>query len=190
MQKIESLVGKFLLAMPSMDDPLFLKSVILICGQDEKGIVGFIINRPIDTLSVRDLFIQLKIPSAAPQISAPIYFGGPVDTGRGFVLHSPDYKTPETIVVLVENQEVCLTNRLDILLAISKGRAPCEFLMALGYVGWDKNQLEQEIHENLWILTEGKKEFVFGPQNHFKWERLYEDLGVNPENLSLISGQA
>ncbi|MBS0185155.1 MAG: YqgE/AlgH family protein [Proteobacteria bacterium] len=186
----ESLVGKFLVSTPSMQESLFSKTIILICGQDEKGIVGLILNRPMSRPSLRNLLLELKLSSISSQATSPIYFGGPVDTSRGFVLHSPDYKGSDTMEILVENQEFCLTNRIDILSHISEGRGPQKFSFFLGYTGWETSQFLEELQENIWLLTDGRKDFIFGKEPSSQWKTLYRDLKINPDCLFTTSGRA
>ena len=187
----QSLVGKFLIATPYMPDPLFARSVILICGEDNRGIVGFIINRPIETLSLKDFFSQLKISlKQSYPLSSRIYFGGPVDTTRGFVLHTSDYKNHGSLPVKVEDQEFYITNQLDILASIAQGKGPSQFLLMLGYVGWDRYHLMQELEDNFWLITEGRKEMVFQENPAFQWEKIYAMLGIDPKQLSLSPGHA
>ncbi len=185
-----SLVGKFLVSTPHMEDSLFFKTIILICGQDEHGVVGLILNRPLYTPSLRDLLIELKLSTISSQTSSRINFGGPVDTSRGFVLHTPDYKGPDTLEMSVDGQEFCLTNRIDVLAHISEGRGPQKFLFLLGYTGWETSQLDQELRENIWLLTDGKKDFIFEKEASSQWDTLYRDLKINPDCLFRKSGQA
>ena len=182
--------GQFLVAMPHMPDARFLKSVILLCGQDDRGVVGFIINRLIGTCSVKDLIDQLKIPSYTKEKIPYILFGGPVDMTRGFVLHTPDYKTAETLTIIPGDQGVCLTSTLDVLTAISVNEGPRKYMVALGYSGWDEGQLEEELTSNTWLLTKADPELVFDNDISTKWSRVFESLKIDPTHLSLTTGQA
>lgn len=188
--KKNPLIGKFLVAMPQITDSIFTKTIILICGQDEKGVVGFIINQPLGGLFLKDLFSQLKISSHSLEASNRIYFGGPVDTSRGFLLHTEDYQSADTLSIPVEGQTICLTNRLDILTHISERKGPQRFLVMLGYVGWDKNQLEEELHQNIWLLAEGNKDLIFDNNKACQWENLYKNLKINPDYLFSTPGHA
>ncbi len=183
----DSLVGKFLISTPSMADSRFVKSVLLICGQDEKGTVGFIINRHVSALNTKDLFSQLDISTSSHVGYAPLFFGGPVDMTRGFVLHSPDYQTPSTLTII---PEVCLTNTLDVLKAIAQNEGPHQYIIALGYTGWEKNQLEQEINENTWVITDSDASLIFDKDLDTKWERTLSKLHIDPTCLSISQGHA
>lgn len=191
MIQTNSFAGQFLVAMPHMPDARFLKSVILLCGQDDRGVVGFIINRFVGTFSVKDLMDQLKIPSFYQPPQHPfIFFGGPVDMTRGFVLHTPDCKTAETLTIIPGDHGICLTSTLDVLIAISENRGPRKFMITLGYSGWDEGQLEQELTSNTWLLTKADPDLVFDENIHTKWSRVFESLKIDPTNLSLTTGKA
>lgn len=183
----DSLVGKFLVATPYMADSRFIKSVLLICGQDDKGTVGFMINRYVSALSTKDLFSQLNITTSSQIGYTPLFFGGPVDMTRGFVLHSSDYQTPSTLNII---PEVCLTNTLDVLKAIAQNEGPQQYIITLGYTGWEKSQLEQEINENTWVIVDSDSVLIFDQDLDTKWERALNKLHIDPTCLSLSQGHA
>ena len=178
------LTGQLLVAMPAMGDPRFSRSVIYMCVHNEEGAMGLIINKIADALSFQELLIQLDIKKlgGAPQI--PIHFGGPVDTGRGFVLHSSEYNRDGTIKVA---EGMALTATIDILQDIAEKRGPEKFLLALGYAGWGVGQLDSEIQQNAWLHVPADPELTFGQDNEGKWEHAIAKIGVN---LSLLSGEA
>ena len=178
------LTGQLLVAMPAMGDPRFSRSVIYMCVHNEEGAMGLIINKIADALSFQELLIQLDIKNlgSAPQI--PIHFGGPVDSGRGFVLHSSEYNRDGTIKVA---DGMALTATIDILQDIAEKRGPEKFLLALGYAGWGVGQLDSEIQQNAWLHVPADQELTFGQDNEGKWENAIAKIGVNP---SLLSGEA
>ena len=153
------LEGKLLIAMPGMSDPRFEKSVIFMCAHSADGAMGLIINKPIDGLSFRELMLKLGIDGTATRTNAPILFGGPVQMGRGFVLHSADYDSSETTMHFTP--EISLTATVDILRAISEGRGPEKSVLALGYAGWGEGQIEAEILANGWIHCDADPGLVF-----------------------------
>jgi putative transcriptional regulator len=184
-----SFTGQLLIAMPQMSDPFFSRSVVYLCAHSEKvGAIGLIINRTIDSLTIDELYAQFKIESVMhsnqPQ---PVHFGGPVAPGRAFVLHSADYREDETLLI---GDEFAMTTTLDILRATSKGGGPHQFLLAVGYAGWEPGQLESEIQANGWLLVDADTGLVFSADNDSKWPRALGKLGVSAENLSGESGRA
>ena len=178
------LTGQLLIAMPAMGDPRFSKSVIYMCVHNEEGAMGLIVNKLADELSFAELLTQLDIKSlgVAPQL--PIHFGGPVETGRGFVLHSAEYKREGTIEVA---EGMALTATIDILKDIAENRGPEKFLLALGYAGWEAGQLDGEIRQNAWLHVSNVPDLTFGADNDAKWEHAIAKIGVD---LSLLSGEA
>lgn len=178
------LTGQLLIAMPAMGDPRFSKSVIYMCVHNEEGAMGLIVNKLADELSFAELLTQLDIESlgVAPQL--PIHFGGPVETGRGFVLHSAEYNQEGTIEVA---EGMALTATIDILQDIAENRGPEKFLLALGYAGWGAGQLDGEIRQNAWLHVPDDPDLTFGADNDAKWELAIAKIGVD---LSLLSGEA
>ncbi len=182
------LEGKLLVAMPGMGDDRFAQTVIYICAHSAKGAMGIVINKPIPGLSFADLMKQLEIATAPDLRDFPILYGGPVESGRGFVLHSDDYEGGETTLPVSEN--ISLTATIDILRAIAKGRGPERVLFVLGYAGWGPGQVETEFQGNGWLHCEGDASLVFGGEPETKWRAALARLGVDPLGLSSNAGRA
>lgn len=183
------LTGKLLIAMPGMGDPRFDRSVILMCAHSGDGAMGLIVNKPVPELGFRDLLKQLSVPGAdAPQAEIRVHFGGPVEHGRGFVLHTDDYAARGT--TLKVGGGFGMTATLDILEHIAGGDGPAQALLALGYSGWGPGQLEGEIARNGWLTAEASPEIVFSADNGSKWGRALKTLGVDPILLSAEAGRA
>lgn len=187
--------GQLLIAMPSMGDPRFSRSVIYVCAHSSEGAMGIIINQRAPNISFAELLEQLKIVPTEDRISLPsamnamdVHLGGPVETGRGFVLHSADYfKADSTLPI---NDSVCLTATIDILRDIAKGSGPTQALLALGYAGWAPGQLEDEIQSNGWLNCPANPKLVFDPAVDRKYNRALDSLGVDPSHLVSDSGHA
>ena len=184
-----SLTGQLLVAMPQMSDPFFDHSVVYLCAHSEEtGAMGLVVNKTIDSLTIEELYAQLKIePVTLANRPQPVHFGGPVAPGQGFVLHSADYREEGTLDI---GGEFALTATLDILRAQSKGEGPRQGLVALGYAGWGPGQLESEIQANGWLVVAADTALVFEVQDDSKWQRALAKLGVSPEMLSGESGRA
>ena len=183
----EYLTGQLLIAMPSMSDPRFARSVIYLCAHSEDGAMGLVINRELGSLSFAELLKQLGVEQTPDTDAVPVHFGGPVETGRGFVLHSADYQQEGTL--LVENG-VALTATIDVLKAIAEGKGPRQRLLALGYAGWAPGQLESEIQANGWLAVGADSEIVFDRNLDTKWFRAIGKLGVDATMLSAEGGRA
>ena len=213
------LEGKLLIAMPSMPDPRFARSVILMCAHSESGAMGLIINRTAPNLTLGELFEQLSLidddetaaddgpagdneATAAPRrprrrqsqsiiderLSEPVHIGGPVETKRGFVLHSRDYFNADVSLELIDG--VCLTATVDILRAIARGRGPQKALLALGYAGWKSGQIEQEIQANSWLHVEANAAIVFETEVEDLYDEALGLLGIDPTFLVGEAGRA
>jgi len=185
--------GHFLLAMPGMADERFARSVVYVCAHSEEGAMGFIINRRQD-MNFADLLVQLGLVGEEDMIRLPesarhlvVRNGGPVDRGRGFVLHSHDYMVESTMPV---SEDVCLTATVDILRAISTGAGPSHALMTLGYSGWGAGQLEEEIAENGWLAFPASQALLFDDDISSKYERVLAEMGIDPVHLSTAAGRA
>ena len=178
------LTGQLLVAMPAMTDPRFERSVIYICVHNEDGAMGLVLNKLMESLTFDELLDQLDIDSGPPEDQIRIHFGGPVETGRGFVLHSGDYTKDGT--VRMENG-VGLTATIDILRDIARGAGPQEHLLALGYAGWGPGQLDNEMQQNAWLNVPADDHLVFDMEIETKWERALGKLGID---LTLLSGEA
>ena len=181
------LTGKLLVAMPHMQDPRFDHGVIFVCGHDANGGMGLVINKYADTLTLEDLMDQLKMEINQPVASMRVHFGGPVEIGRGFVLHSSDY-TNESSVRIDEN--FVLTATIDILKDIALGKGPKKCLLALGYAGWSPGQLETELQTNGWLSVDPDDALVFGENVDTCWERAIAKIGIDPAMLSTEAGHA
>lgn len=184
--------GQFLIAMPSMEDGRFARSVVYICAHSADGAMGIVINQIAPQIDFVDLLVQLDIIPEGPEIRLPpkvdrmlVQRGGPVETGRGFVLHSADYFIENSTLPIAEN--VCLTATLEILKAIVAGAGPRNAMLALGYAGWAPGQLEAEIQSNGWLHCAAPASLIFDPELATKYDRAMALLGVD---LAMLSGEA
>jgi putative transcriptional regulator len=185
---MKSLTGQLLLAMPQMMDPRFARSVVYLCAHSgEAGAMGLVINKLLASLTMDELFAHLKLEPSAIGRSRPVHFGGPVEPGRGFVLHTADYREEATLTV---GEEFGVTATLDILRAIGRGEGPQRSLLALGYAGWAPGQLDAEIQANGWLSVEADADLVFDRDNDGKWQRALAKLGIDLTMLSTDAGHA
>lgn len=182
------LSGKLLIAMPGMGDPRFEKSVVFLCAHSGDGAMGLIVNKPVEDLSFGELLEQLGIPKPEGGRDISVHFGGPVEHGRGFVLHSGDYRLDQG--TLRVDERFGMTATLDILQDIARGEGPDTSILALGYSGWGPGQLEDEIAANGWLTCDAVPDLVFSVENPRKWERALKTLGVDPLSLSAAAGRA
>jgi len=183
----EYLDGKLLVAMPTMSDPRFERAVILLCAHSEAGAMGILLNKTLDALSFDELLEQLDIPSTVGAGPIKVHFGGPVDTERGFVVHTTDLLHETTLVI---GKDMALTATIDMLKTIADGSGPDNSFLALGYSGWGPGQLEEEIQQNGWLVVKPDKDIVFGPELDDKWQVAVNKLGVDPALLSGEIGHA
>ncbi|SLN33367.1 YqgE/AlgH family protein [Oceanibacterium hippocampi] len=179
--------GQLLIAMPTMEDPRFKRSVIFICSHSAAGAMGLVINRPLDRLSFSELLDQLDIACEGDSDQVPVQYGGPVESGRGFVLHSPDYSQDSTVKV---GEEVALTATVDVLRAMASGTGPRQSLLVLGYAGWAPGQLESEIQANGWLHVEADPHLVFEIALDARWDSAVKKLGFDPSFLQSEAGHA
>lgn len=184
----ESLKGRMLIAMPGMDDPRFAKSVVFMCDHSDDGAMGLIVNKPNPEIDLAALLKQLDIKAQADLAARTVYFGGPVEMGRGFVLHSPDYVSPVTTLDVCP--DVHMTGTLDVLEDIGRGFGPERWELMLGYAGWGAGQLEGEIAQNGWLVCEATAELIFDVPNEGKWQAALESIGVAALVLSAEGGRA
>ncbi|PVA09682.1 YqgE/AlgH family protein [Pelagivirga sediminicola] len=182
------LTGRILIAMPGMEDPRFAQSVVFICAHSDEGAMGLMINKLADDLKLSDLLEQLDIEAAPGARQMPIHFGGPVESGRGFVLHEAGYQS--SISTLEVDARFSMTATLDILEDMAAGEGPGRALIALGYAGWGPGQLEDEIGRNGWLICDASADLVFGTSNGAKWSAALAVLGVDPLVLSAEAGTA
>lgn len=191
MDPSSNLTGKMLIAMPGMNDPRFEHSVILVCSHSDSGAMGLVVNRPLDELSFKDLLGQLGIDANEDAISVPIGFGGPVEPGRGFVLHHVTERIEDEDEGRMRiGEDLAMTSTRDILEDLAMGRGPQKALLALGYAGWGPGQLDNEILANGWLTVERADELIFDQENGNKWQRALAKLGVDPLVLSPSAGRA
>jgi putative transcriptional regulator len=187
--------GQMLIAMPVMEDERFSRSVIYICAHSAEGAMGIIVNRPARAIDFADLLVQLEIIDTADQIKLPgnaeamkVMKGGPVETGRGFVLHSSDFFIQNATLPIDEG--ICLTATLDILKAIAQGHGPSRAILALGYAGWAPGQLETEIQSNGWLHCPADPDLIFGADIDDKYPRALRKIGIDLGMLSNAAGHA
>lgn len=183
-----TLTGKLLLAMPSMPDPRFDHSVIYICAHSDEGAMGLIINKPALDVQFQEVLEQLGVPQSDATRQIQVYRGGPVETARGFMLHSADYD--ETDATLQINDEFAMTATVDVLTHFATGINPTQGLLALGYAGWGAGQLEDELLANGWLTADATPELVFGAQDDAKWNTALDSIGIDPLLLSVDAGHA
>src|SRR5436305_3901449 len=197
-QKLSSrgyLDGQMLIAMPAMRDERFCRSVIYVCAHSSEGAMGIVVNQPAQNINFSDLLVQLEVIPAADLIELPsragevkVLKGGPVETGRGFVLHSADFFI-ENSTLPIDNG-ICLTATLDILKAIARGQGPTSAVLALGYAGWAPGQLESEIHQNGWLHCAADPDLIFGQDAEAKYTRAMQKIGIDLGMLSSEAGHA
>lgn len=182
------LSGKLLIAMPGMGDPRFEKSVVFLCVHSEDGAMGLIVNKPSGEMRFGDLLQQLSIESDELDPEPRIYFGGPVELGRGFVLHSGDYEQSDS--TLRVDPAFGMTASIDVLEDLAHGVGPERAILALGYAGWGPGQLEGEIAENGWLIADASPDLVFSDNDQGKWTAALQALGIDPLLLSASAGRA
>jgi putative transcriptional regulator len=187
--------GQMLIAMPSMGDERFARSVIYVCAHSSEGAMGIVVNQPAPNISFPDLLVQLEVIPATDLIQLSttagevrVLKGGPVDTQRGFVLHSSDFYIENSTLSIDEG--VCLTATLDILKAIARGSGPRSALLALGYAGWAPGQLENEIQHNGWLHCAADAELIFSPDTGGKYVKALKKIGIDLAMLSSEAGHA
>jgi putative transcriptional regulator len=187
-QQAKSLTGQLLVAMPQMMDPRFARSVVYLCAHSEdEGAMGLVVNKLLPSLTMDELLTHLKLESERGNGSRPVHFGGPVEPGRGFVLHTPDYHEDATLLV---GDGFAVTATLDILRAIGKGHGPSRNLLALGYAGWAPGQLDAEMQANGWLSVAADGDLVFDDDFDAKWQRALAKLGIDLSMLSTDAGHA
>jgi putative transcriptional regulator len=183
------LVGRFLIASPSMQDRRFKRAVVLICDHDDSHAMGIVINRAMPKLTLPTLLDQLGIDCALGLPIVPVLDGGPCQRDRGFVLHSDDWEGDESTQAIVRGLRMTATR--DVLQAIGQGDKPHRATLALGYSGWDAGQLEAEIRDNAWLVAEADIDAIFATTNlDAKWADAISRLGLEPWQISQTAGQA
>lgn len=185
------LSGKLLLAMPSIGDPRFQKAVILICAHDENGAMGLVINHTISDMAFPDLLEQLGISSEITidpsKLALPVMSGGPVESARGFLLHSNEFTQKGTVQV---DADYSITGTVEALRELANGNGPEQALFILGYAGWSKGQLEQELQQNAWLMVDPDPAIIFHDKPDEKWDMAIAKLGFDPTMLSMQAGRA
>jgi len=187
--------GQMLIAMPTMRDERFARSVIYVCAHSSEGAMGIVVNQQAANINFSDLLVQLDVIVADDLIQLPqraglvkVLKGGPVETGRGFMLHSSDFFIENSTLPIDDG--ICLTATLDILKAIARGKGPESAVLALGYAGWGAGQLENEIQENGWLHCSADQELIFGADIEGKYGKALRKIGIDPGMLSSESGHA
>ncbi|MCZ0736381.1 YqgE/AlgH family protein [Phreatobacter sp. AB_2022a] len=187
--------GQMLIAMPTMRDERFARSVIYVCAHSSDGAMGIVVNQTATNLVFPDLLVQLDIIPEDRKIALPpstsavrVLRGGPVETGRGFVLHTSDFYVENSTLPIDEG--ICLTATLDILKAMASGDGPTDAVLALGYAGWGAGQLENEIQANGWLHCPADRDLIFGSDIETKYDRAMRKIGIDPTMLSSDAGHA
>jgi putative transcriptional regulator len=187
--------GQFLVAMPGMADERFARSVVYMCAHTSEGSMGIVLNQRAPQVKLPELLVQLGVVPDGEAILLPVKArrinvlrGGPVETGRGFVLHSADYFVEAATMPVDEG--LCLTTTIDILKAIARGEGPDRAVLALGYAGWSAGQIENEVRENAWLSCPADADIIFDDGIETKYERVMRSIGVDPAMLSAEAGRA
>jgi putative transcriptional regulator len=189
-EKSAYLTGQLLLAMPSLGDFRFHKAVIFICAHDENGAMGLVINHTLPGIEMSDLLEQLNIDLKNQNSSndkIPVMKGGPVESSRGFILHTNDFQQDDTIKV---NNKYSVTGTIDALKAVNEGNGPKEMRFILGYSGWSPGQLDEEIQQNAWLIADADYDVLFETNPEEAWEKAINRLGIDPTQLSNEAGRA
>ncbi len=181
------LTGQMLVAMPGMADPRFVRSVIYICSHGPSGAMGLVINRLFGAADFPMLLEQLNIDSTPETPEMSVQFGGPVEMGRGFVLHTSDYLHGGTTRI---DDRISVTATIEIIQDIASGKGPSRSLMLLGYAGWGAGQLEEELKSNGWLTVEADEDILFDSDLDSKWDRAMAKMGISPSMLSSLQGNA
>ncbi len=182
-----SLAGQLLVAMPSMPDKRFARTVIFLCAHTEEAAMGLVLNRLHTGVDFPSLLTQLEIDATAANPNYPVHIGGPVEQGRGFILHTTDMVREESMLV---SDEIALTGSLDMLRDIARESGPQRSLFALGYAGWGPGQLDSEIQANGWLHAPARMDILFTDTPATSWERALDSIGVSPASLSGFAGHA
>ena len=182
----DGLAGKLLIAMPGIDDDRFSKTVILVCAHNDEHAMGIVLNRAMSDLTLRELLDQLNVPIESSPPEDAILLGGPVGKDRGFVLHSEDFESIGATIPVTEG--IRLTATKEVLHAIASRECPRKCRLALGYSGWGPHQLETELKENVWLVTDADDDIIFDSDFDMKWEKAVQKLGISPDQIQV--GQA
>lgn len=181
-----SIAGKFLVAAPSLQESCFTRAVIYMCSYNEAGAMGIIVNYPIDNVKIDDIMEQLNIETTYSH-GAQVHFGGPVESNRGFIIHSDEFTAGGSIC---RHDGIAVTSNADVLQAMAKGSGPRRSMLALGYAGWSAGQLEAEMESGSWIVVSATKQLLFDTDNEAKWSLAISSLGFDVGNFSASVGHA
>lgn len=186
-----NLSGKFLLAMPGMGDPRFHKAVILVCAHNDDGAMGLVINHVMPGIDLEALLKQLNITIPEGDYTSPsgvaVMSGGPVENVRGFIVHTTEFHQQDTVPI---NDRISVTGTVDALRAVAAGEGPQQMIFVLGYAGWGPGQLDQELHDNVWLVFDATPEIIFDTEPDQKWDAVIRSMGIDPNMLSNASGRA
>jgi putative transcriptional regulator len=186
-KKTGSLAGHLLVATPSIESGCFARSVIYVCSHNSEGAMGVIVNYPVENVGMTEVFEQLSIPAQSTARELPIHFGGPVEAGRGFMIHTNDFKSPEA---LIEQDGIVVSANASVLYSLAEGKGPQKGLLTLGYAGWSPGQLESEIESGSWITVPADASLIFADDNETKWNMAIASLGIDMGHLSMTVGHA
>jgi len=181
----------FLIAMPSLQDPLFKRAVIYICEHNDDGAMGLVINKPVEQFTVENVLDKLKIMPVerdpAIRLDKPVFAGGPLADDRGFILHTPCEGFGSSISI---SEDTMITTSKDVLETLGTPNQPHNVLVALGYAGWEKGQLEQELLENAWLTSPADSEILFNTPIAARWREAARKLGIDIHNIATEAGHA
>lgn len=181
----------FLIAMPSLEDPVFKRTVIYVCEHNDDGAMGLIINKPMEDLTVEGILDKLDITPAhtqhSPELDYPVYNGGPMAEDRGFILHTPAQSFASSITI---SDQTLLTTSKDVLESLASEQKPENVIVALGYCSWDEQQLEQEILENAWLIVPADNDILFHTPISERWRNAAKGLGVDIAQIAADAGHA
>lgn len=188
-KKIESspLIGKFLVSLPKINDPRFNHCVVLLCGHDQHGAMGIIVNKHLESLSLAELLLQLDIIPTKIKSTIKVHYGGPVELGRGFIIHTEDYMHKTSLKIA---DDIVLTSNIEVLHKIGNGTGPARYMLALGYTGWSAGQLEDEIKNDGWIQVDVDLDILYSNDVSKKWQQTMAKIGVDPDMLFYEGGHA
>jgi len=185
---MDSLRDYFLISMPHLTDGFFEKTVIYICDHDPQGSMGLVINRPLPSAKVAIILQALELDSSeGPDVIKDIYYGGPVQPGVGFVLHTPDYEIEGTLPI---SEEISLTTNSKIMGDIKAGKGPEHYRLTMGYAGWGSDQLTREIANGDWLVIPASGEFIFEKADHAKWSEAARQFGIEISQFYGFGGEA
>ncbi|MGC6516669.1 MAG: YqgE/AlgH family protein [Candidatus Puniceispirillaceae bacterium] len=184
---LNSLRGQLLVAMPHMDDPRFKQAVIMMCQSDKETAMGLMLNKIVPDMDLNKLRSKLKLKRAFFDGEEPVYQGGPVESGRGFVLHSSDQMLPDSLPI---GEELAMSVQISMINEIAAGTGPKYHRIMLGYAGWDKGQIEKELRDGMWFHISATSHLIFETPVEDLWKRCYHEAGFDAARLSPQAGSA